>query len=80
MAFHREINGFVFRLVVSCEGNGLLKHVIEENIKGKILGTVRRGRRRKKLPDGLRETKISWKLKGEALDHSLWRTRCGEGY
>jgi hypothetical protein len=80
MAFHREINGFVLRLVVSCERNGLLKHVIEGKIEGKILGKVRRGRRRKQLADGLRETKIYWKLKGEALDHSLWRTRFGEGY
>jgi len=41
---------------------------------------VRRGRKLKQLLDEIRETKISWKFKEEALDHSLWRTRFGEGY
>jgi hypothetical protein len=80
MVFYREIKGFVLRLVVSCEGNGLLKHVIEGKMEGKTLWKIRRGRRRKQLPYGLRETKISWNSKGEALDHSLWRTRFGEAY
>jgi hypothetical protein len=47
----------------------LLKHVIE----GKIEGKGRR-RRRKQLPDDLRETRRYWNFKGEALDRTLWRS------
>jgi len=35
----------------------------------------RRGRRRKQLLDGLKETRRYWELKEEALDHTLWRAR-----
>jgi hypothetical protein len=54
----------------------LLKHVIE----GKIEVTGRRGIRCKQLLDDLKEKKGYWKLKEEALDHTLWRTRFGRGY
>ena len=37
------------------------------------------GRRSKQLPYDLREKRGYWKLKEEALNHSLWRTCCG-GY
>ena len=39
----------------------------------------RRGRRRKKLPVDLKEKRGHRKLKGEALDYTLWRTRFGKG-
>ena len=42
--------------------------------------TVRRGRRRKQQLDDLKETRGYWKLKEEALDRSLWRTRFGRGH
>jgi hypothetical protein len=42
--------------------------------------TGRRGRRRKQLLDDLKEKRIYWKLKEEALDHTLWRTRFGRSY
>jgi len=35
------------------------------------------GRRRKQILDDLQETKRYWKLKKDAPDHSLWRTRFG---
>jgi hypothetical protein len=38
------------------------------------------GRRRKQLPDNLKEKRRYWKLKAEALDRTLWRTRFGRGY
>jgi hypothetical protein len=60
--------------------NCLLKHVIEGKIEGRIEMTRRRGRRRKQLLDGLKEKRRYWKLKEEALDHTLWRTRFGRGY
>jgi len=56
--------------------NCLLTYVIE----GKIEGTRRRGRRRKHLLDGLAEKKRILQNEMEALDHNLWRTRCGTGY
>jgi hypothetical protein len=40
----------------------------------------RRGRRRKKLPFDLKETRRHWKLKEETPDYALWRTRFGRGY
>jgi hypothetical protein len=42
--------------------------------------TGRPGRRRKQLLDDLKEKRGNWKLKEEALDRTLWRTRFGRGY
>jgi hypothetical protein len=55
-------------------------HVIEGKIEGWIQVTGRRGKRRKQLLDNLEEKRRFRKLKEEALDHSLWRTRFGRGY
>jgi hypothetical protein len=60
--------------------NCLLKHVIEGKLEGRIEMTGRRGRRRKQLLDDLKEKKRYWKLKEEALDRTMWRTRFGRGY
>jgi hypothetical protein len=60
--------------------NCLLKHVTEGNLEGRIEMTGRRGRRRKQILDDLKEKKIYWKLKEEALDRTLWRTNFGRGY
>jgi hypothetical protein len=43
-------------------------------IEGKIKGTGRRIRRHKQLLDDLKETRVYWKLKEEALDRTMWRT------
>jgi len=56
----------------------LLKQVIEGKIKGRIEVTGIRGRRRKRLLDNFK-AKRYWKLKEEALDRTLWRSRCGRG-
>jgi hypothetical protein len=58
----------------------LLKHVTEGKIEGKREVTQIRGRRRKQLLDNLKKKRGYWKLKEEALDHTLWRTRFGRGY
>jgi hypothetical protein len=42
--------------------------------------TGRRGRSCKQLLDDLKEKRRYWKLKEEALDRTLWRTRFGIGY
>jgi hypothetical protein len=59
--------------------NCLLKHVIEGTLEGRIEITGIRGRRRKQLLDDLKEKRRYWKLKGEALDRTLLRTRFGSG-
>jgi hypothetical protein len=60
--------------------NCLLKHVIERKLEGRIEMTGRRGRRRKQLLDDLKLKRRYWKLKEEALDRTVWRTRFGRGY
>jgi hypothetical protein len=60
--------------------NCLLKHVIEGKLEVRIEMTGRRGRRRKQLLDDLKEKKRYWKLKEEALDRTVWRTRFRRGY
>jgi hypothetical protein len=50
--------------------NCLLSHIIE----GKIIGTRRRGRKREKVLDELKEARRCWKLKEEAQDRTLWTT------
>jgi hypothetical protein len=47
--------------------NCLLSHIIEL----KIIGTRRRGRRRKQLLDDLKEARRYWKLKEEAQNRTL---------
>jgi hypothetical protein len=59
--------------------NRLLKHIIEENIEGRIEVTGRRGRKPKQLLDYLKDTRGYWKLKEEALDRTVWRTRFARG-
>jgi hypothetical protein len=44
-------------------------------LEGKTEMTERRGRRSKQLLDELKEKIRYWKLKEEALDRTLWRTR-----
>jgi hypothetical protein len=60
--------------------NCLLQQVIEGKIKGEIEVTGRRGRRRKKLLDDLKERKGYSHLKEEALDRTTWRARFGGGF
>jgi hypothetical protein len=57
--------------------NCLLKQIIEGKIKGEIEVTRRRGRRRKKLLDELKESRGYSHLKEEALDRTMWRNRFG---
>jgi hypothetical protein len=59
--------------------NCLLQRVIEGKIKGGIEVTGRRGRRRRKLLDDLKEIKEYFHLKEEALDRTMWRARFGRG-
>ena len=48
-------------------------------MEGRIV-TEKCGRIRKQLLEDLKETWGCWKVKEEALDRTLWRTRCERGY
>jgi len=60
--------------------NCLLQRVIEGKIKGGIEVTGRRGRKRRKLLDDLKERRGYSHLKEEALDRNMWRARFGRGF
>jgi hypothetical protein len=61
-------------LLINC----LLQQIIEGKIKGVIEITGRRGRRRRKLPDDLKERRGYSYLMEEALDRTMWRARFGK--
>ena len=60
--------------------NCLLQQVIEGKIKGGIEVTGKRGRRRRKLLDDLKERRGYSHLKKEALDRTMWRAGFGRGF
>ena len=60
--------------------NCLLQRVIEGKTKVGIEVTGRRGRRRRKLLDDLKERRGYSHLKEEALDRTMWRARFGRGF
>ena len=60
--------------------NCLLKQVIEGKIKGEMELTRRRGRRRKKLLDDLKDRRGYSHLKEEAVDRTMWRNRFRGGF
>jgi len=53
--------------------NCLLQRVIEGKIKGGIEVTGRRGGRRRKLLDDLKERRVYSHLKEKTLDRTVWR-------
>jgi hypothetical protein len=57
--------------------NCLLKQVIEGKINGEIEVTRRRGKRRRKLLDDLKDRRGYSHLKEENLDGTMWRDRFG---
>jgi hypothetical protein len=60
--------------------NCLLQQVIEGKVKGGIEVTGRRGRRRRKLLDDLKERRGYTHPKEEAVDRTVWRARFGRGF
>ena len=57
-----------------------LLQVIEGKIKGQVEVTRRRGKRRKKLLDDLKDRRGYCQLKEEALDRTMWRNCFGRGF
>ena len=60
--------------------NYLLKQVIKGKIKGEMEVARRRGRKRKKLLDDLKDRRGYLHLMEEALDRTMWRNRFGRGF
>ena len=60
--------------------NCLLKQVMEGKIKGEMEVRRRRGRRRKKLLDDLKDGRGDSHLKEEALNRTLWGNSFGGGF
>ena len=60
--------------------NCLLQQVIEGKINGHIDVTRKRGRRRKKPLDDIKDRRGYCQLKEEALDRTMWRNRFGRGF
>ena len=60
--------------------NCLLQQVVEGKIKGRIKVTGSRRRRRRKLLDDLKERRGYSRLKKEALDRPVLRSRFGRGF
>jgi len=63
--------GILKELVASCVRTAFWNKLLKEMIEV----MERRGRGRKQLVDELKETRRYCKLKEEALDRTLWRTR-----
>jgi hypothetical protein len=60
--------------------NCLLRQVIEGKIKGGTEVTERRGRRRRKLLDDVKERRRYSHLKEEAVDRTVRRAGFGRGF
>jgi hypothetical protein len=59
--------------------NCILQQIIKGTIKGGIDMTERRGRRRRKLMDDLKERRGYSHLKEKALDRTMYTARFGRG-
>jgi hypothetical protein len=57
--------------------NCFLSQVIEGKTKGRMEVTGRRGRRRRNLPDDLKERRGYSHMKNESLDRTMWTARFG---
>jgi hypothetical protein len=60
--------------------NCFIQQGIEGKIKVRIELRGRRGRRRRKLLDNVKERRVYSNLKQEALDRTMWRARFGRGF
>jgi hypothetical protein len=60
--------------------NCLPQHAIEGKIKGGIEVIGKRGRRRRKLLNDLKERRGYSHVKEEALDRTMWRAGFGRGF
>jgi len=76
----KYVNGRLTGLVTFCVETAFYNGLLKEIFKGGIEVTGRRGRRRRKLLDDLKERRGNSHLKEEALDRTMWRARFGRGF
>jgi len=67
-------------LVTFCVETAFYNGLLKERKKSGIEVTGRRGRKRRKLLDDLKERRGFSHLKEEALDRTMWRARFGRGF
>jgi hypothetical protein len=67
-------------LATFCVETAFYNRLLKERYKGGIEVTGRRGRRRRKLLNDLKERRGYSHLKEEALDRTVWRARFGRGF
>jgi len=76
----KYVNGRLTGLVTFCVETAFYNGLLKERYKGGIEVTGRRGRRRGKLLDDLKERRGYSHLKEEALDRTTWRAGFGRGF
>ena len=75
----KQVNGRLTGLVTFCVETAFYNGLLKEGKRG-IEVTGRRGRRRRKLLDDLKDRRGNSHLKEEALDRTMWRARFGRGF
>jgi len=73
-------NGRRTGLVTFCVETAFYNGLLKERYKGGIEVTGRRGRRRRKVLDDLKERRGYSHFKEEALVRTMWRARFGRGF
>ena len=76
----KYVNGRRTGLVTFCVETAFYNGLLKERYRGRIEVTGRRGRRRRKLLDNLKERRGYFHLKEEALDRTMWRAGFGRDF
>jgi len=76
----KYVNGSRTGLVTFCVETAFYNGLLKERYKGGIEVTGRRGIRRRKLLNDVKERRGYSYLKEEALDRTMWRARFGRGF
>jgi hypothetical protein len=80
ISYMKYVNGNRTGLVTFCVETAFYNGLLKERYKGGIEVTERKGRRRTKLLDGLKEKRGYSHLKEEALNRPMWRARFGRSF
>jgi len=80
ISYMKYVNGRRTGLDTFCVQTALYNGLLKKRYKGGIEVTGRQGRRRRKLPDVIKERRGYSHLKEEALDRTMWRARFGRGF
>ena len=80
ISYMKYVNERLTGLVTFCVETAFYNRLLKERWKVGIEVTGRRGRRRRKLMDDLKERRGYCHLKEEALDRTVWRALFGRGF